>query len=86
MPSSRSSSVQPDESHRKTLVPIEGVSWGQIIERRRTVKRRRFSEEQIIGILRGHKGWQPDSRRVPEAWVSSATFYIYGLLPRGKKV
>jgi NAD(P)-dependent dehydrogenase (short-subunit alcohol dehydrogenase family) len=30
MPSLRSSSVQPDESHRKTLVPIEGVSWGQI--------------------------------------------------------
>jgi len=30
MPSSLSASVQPDESHRKTLVPIEGVSWGQI--------------------------------------------------------
>lgn len=25
------SSVQPDESHRKTLVPNEGVSWGQTI-------------------------------------------------------
>lgn len=30
MPASLSASVEPDESHQKTLVPNEGIPWGQI--------------------------------------------------------
>jgi putative transposase len=50
------------------------------------MKGSRFSEEQIIGILREHEagGKTPDLCR--RHGISDATFYIYGRLPRGKKV
>jgi len=50
------------------------------------MKGSRFSEEQIIGILREHEA----GAKTPDLWrrhgISEATFYIYGRLPRGKKV
>ena len=50
------------------------------------MKGSRFSEEQIIGILRAHEA----GAKVPDICrrhgISDATFYIYGRLPRGKKV
>ena len=51
------------------------------------MKGSRFSEEQIIGVLRGARGRREDRGAVPARHgISSATFYIYGRLPRGKKV
>ena len=50
------------------------------------MKGSRFSEEQIIGIVREHEA----GAKVPELCrrhgISDATFYIYGRLSRGKKV
>jgi hypothetical protein len=50
------------------------------------MKGSRFSEEQIIGILREHEagGKTPDLCR--RHGISDATFYIYGRLPRIKQV
>ena len=39
------------------------------------MKRSRFSEEQVIGIFAGAGGRQSHGGCVPQAWVSSATFY-----------
>jgi putative transposase len=50
------------------------------------MKRSRFSEEQIIGILREQEAGSPTADVCRKHGVSSATFYIYGLLLRGKKV
>ena len=46
----------------------------------------RFSEEQIIGILREHEAGAKTPDLCRRQGISSATFYIYGRLPRGKKV
>jgi putative transposase len=50
------------------------------------MKGSRFSEEQTIGIL----GEAEAGAKTPEVCrrhrISDATFYIYGRLPRGKKV
>jgi len=50
------------------------------------MKGSRFSEEQIIGVLREHE----EGAKVPELCrrhgISDATFYIYGRLPRIKQV
>ena len=50
------------------------------------MKGSRFSEEQIIRILREAEA----GAKTPEVYrrhgISDATFYIYGRLPRGKKV
>ena len=50
------------------------------------MKGSRFREEQIIGILREAEagGKRPEVCR--RHGISDATFYIYGRLPRGKKV
>jgi putative transposase len=48
------------------------------------MKGSRFSEEQIIGVLREHEAQAPDLCQ--RHGISEATFYIYGRLPRGKKV
>ena len=50
------------------------------------MKRSRFSEEKIIAILREQEAGSPTADVCRKHGVSSATFYIYGLLPRGKKV
>ena len=46
----------------------------------------RFSEEQIIGILREHEAGAKTPDLCRRHGISDATFYIYGRLPRGKKV
>ena len=46
----------------------------------------RFSEEQIIGILREHEAGAKTPELCRRHGISDATFYIYGRLPRGKKV
>jgi putative transposase len=46
----------------------------------------RFSEEQIIGILREHERGEKTAEVCWRHGISDATFYIYGRLPRGKKV
>ena len=46
----------------------------------------RFSEEQIIGVLREHEVGAKTEEVCRRHGISSATFYIYGRLPRGKKV
>jgi putative transposase len=46
----------------------------------------RFNEEQIIGILREHEAGAKTPDICRRHGISDATFYIYGRLPRGKKV
>ena len=50
------------------------------------MKGSRFSEEQIIGVLREHEAGAKTEEVCRRRGISSATFYIYGRLPRGKKV
>ena len=50
------------------------------------MKGSRFSEEQIIGILREHERGEKTAEVCRRHGISDATFYIYGRLPRGKKV
>jgi putative transposase len=49
------------------------------------MKGSRFSEEQIIGVLREHEAGAKTEEVCRRRGISSATFYIYGRLPRGKK-
>ena len=44
------------------------------------MKRSRFSEEQIIGILKEHQAGLGAKELCREHGVSDATFYIYGCL------
>ncbi len=46
----------------------------------------RFSEEQIIGILREHEAGAKTPELCRRHGISDATFYIYGRLPRIKQV
>ena len=46
----------------------------------------RFSEEQVIGILREAEAGAKTPEVCRRHGISDATFYIYGRLPRGKKV
>ena len=50
------------------------------------MKGSRFSEEQIIGMLREHEAGAKTPEVCRRHGISDATFYIYGRLPRGKKV
>jgi putative transposase len=50
------------------------------------MKGSRFSEEQIIGVLREHEAGARTEEVCRRHGISSATFYIYGRLPRIKKV
>jgi putative transposase len=46
----------------------------------------RFNEEQIIGVLREHEAGAKTEEVCRRHGISSATFYIYGRPPCGKKV
>jgi putative transposase len=50
------------------------------------MKGSRFSGEQIIGILREAEAGAKTPEACRRHGISDATFYIYGRLPRGKKV
>jgi len=50
------------------------------------MKGSRFSEEQIIGVLREAEAGAKTPEVSRRHGISDATFYIYGRLPRGKKV
>jgi hypothetical protein len=50
------------------------------------MKASRFSEGQIIGILREHEAGAKTPEVCRRHGISDATFYIYGRLPRFKKV
>ena len=50
------------------------------------MKGSRFSEEQIIGILREQEAGAKTAEVCRRHGIAEATFYIYGRLPRGKKV
>jgi putative transposase len=49
------------------------------------MKRSRFTEAQIIGILREQEVGMKTTDVYRKHALSEATFYIYGLLPRRKK-
>jgi putative transposase len=49
------------------------------------MRRSRYTEEQIIGILKQHQAGLGAKELCRKHGISDATFYIYGLLPRGKK-
>jgi Transposase len=50
------------------------------------MRRSRYSEEQIIGILREQEAGVATSEVCRRHGISDATFYIYGRLHCGKKV
>ena len=50
------------------------------------MKGSRFSEEQIIGVLREHEAGAKTEEVYRRHGISNAPFYIYGRLLRGKKV
>jgi putative transposase len=50
------------------------------------MKRSRFSESQIVEILKEADAGLPANEVWRKHGISSATYYIYGRLPRGKKV
>ncbi len=50
------------------------------------MKGSRFSEEQIIGILREHEAGAKAPELCRRHGISDATFYIYGRPPCGEKV
>jgi putative transposase len=50
------------------------------------MKGSRYSEKQTIGVLREHEAGAKTEEVCRHHGISNATFYIYGRLPRCKKV
>jgi hypothetical protein len=50
------------------------------------MKRSRFTESQVVEILKETDAGLPANEVWRKHGISSATYYIYGRLPRGKKV
>jgi len=50
------------------------------------MKASRFNEERIIAVLREHEAGAKTAEVCRRHGISDATFYIYGRLPRGRKV
>ena len=48
------------------------------------MRKRRFTKSRSLGFEGTRSGGQ-GGRVVPATWPRATTFYIYGLLPRGKK-
>jgi putative transposase len=48
------------------------------------MKRSRFTEEQVIGVLKEQEAGMPSAEVCRKHGISSATFYIYGRLSRCK--
>jgi len=49
------------------------------------MKRARFTESQIVEILKDADAGLPANEVWRKHWIGSATYYTYGRLPRGKK-
>ena len=62
------------------------MNWSLALRKDKTMKRKRHTEEQIIAILKEHEAGVKTAELGRKHGFSEAGFYIYGLLPRGKKV
>lgn len=49
------------------------------------MKKSRFTEDQIIGVLKEHQAGIPTAELCRKHGISDATFYIYGRLSRCKR-
>lgn len=49
------------------------------------MKKSRFTEDQIIGVLKEHQAGIPTADLCRKHGISDATFYIYGRLSRCKR-
>jgi len=73
-----------------TVIPPEksgAGKWNFLIMRNEEIhmKRSRFSEHQILDILKQAEAGTPVPELCREHGMSSATFYIYGQLPLCKR-
>jgi len=50
------------------------------------MKKSRFTEDQIIGVLKEHQAGIPTAELCRKHGISDATFYIYGRLSRCKRL
>ena len=50
------------------------------------MKGKRFSVEQIVAVLKQAELGMPVADLIRQVGISEQTFYLYGLLPRGKRI